>query len=74
MANKIYDVPYFPWDWSVDGSFVWPDGVTLRFPDGEEWDKHGGREANGWSVSCNPDGTGERGSPCGQALKSLGLI
>lgn len=56
------------------GNFVWPEGVTVVFPNGDEYDRFGARNRDGDSIDYNPEGTGSIGSPCHQALVETGII
>ena len=56
------------------GSFRWPEGVTVTFPNGDKYDSTGGRTAGGVSIDYNPKGMGACGSPAHQALVKQGLV
>lgn len=58
----------------ASGTFQWPEGIEIKFPDGSVYDRTGARDINGLSMDYNPDGRGACGSPCHQVLVAAGLI
>lgn len=59
---------------SGEGSFTWPEGVRIVFPDGDAYDAYGSYEHHTGESDYDPSGTGAVGSPCHQVLLQAGLI
>lgn len=57
------------WDDGRLGIRTWPDDVAVIFPDGQCWDRFGGRDAAGVSIDATPEGVVAGGSPCGLVLE-----
>lgn len=65
---KYRDANADPCDRYLPGVFRIPEGVRVRFPDGDEYDSTGGPDGR------NEDGTTMEGSPVHQALTDAGFL
>lgn len=61
-------------NWSCTGPvYQWPQNVVVQFPNGDKYDRSGGRNNDGWSIATNENSIVVGGSPCHRAMEKAGI-